>query len=481
MVTKSLSTLVLVVGCFTAAAAYAERFEWYLFIAESNPKSVLDRVGQELQGLIGTAVPGTIIHVVSTPTHTPVATLEVPTGSPNSRLRHRSLRSGWSALRMVFQGTGGSNQIQLARLSATIGSLRATDWPVRVVLVGSLVYEDPRELGWAMTGGRVPTDQSQELALSPFSQTELPRATEVSWISPTAQWGTDPQHEREVTRFYRLYFQQGGAQPVRVGAEPKAGFRFEPAQWSQPVIARQDGLGVRQVSTKSMPAEAAQRQIVQVPTSIGEPVENAPAQSLEVIADEDPSSDSGATMIETGSPTLWSIKGQCQHVVFIRDLSGSMEMEAGGIPAPWKNEAVLKDLCEKLQLMPFRRFAVVGFYSDDEDVAQLKFFRSWFGSPWWVRATKSNRQRAAEVMAEWKCDGGTPALEAFQAVERLEGVDTVLWYSDGRPPESTKFELLALVRRMAREGVVVNPIGIGSVSGKDVASYDEGGAQFMVE
>ncbi len=139
--------------------------EWFVFLATPMPKKMQPSVQTELQNLVAsTATSGDVIHFVESPTHAPIARLTVPDGNPKARLRKRQVASQIKKLGCALDASltdkfGEIGQVQFADLPNTLASLRTTDLPVRIVLVGDPIYHDPKHDGWSMMGGFVPTDQ----------------------------------------------------------------------------------------------------------------------------------------------------------------------------------------------------------------------------------------------------------------------------------------------------------------------------------
>ena len=245
-------------GCSTKsphATETAGHAEWFLFLADGLPEPVLQSAAQQFQDLLSArAQPGDVIHLVSTPSHRPIASLVVPEGNHNARLRDSSVKAATRKLKALFTASSnrGSGQIQLPSVAATVRSLRRTEFPSRVVLIGSPIYDDPRQQGWSMTGGMVPTDGALGAEHSPFNnETNFPNGTQISWLSATTDWGDDPAHRDAVTRFNRLYLQTRNGQLTRMTADAETAFHFGTTQFPSRVTPSREEPGVKFVAVQS--------------------------------------------------------------------------------------------------------------------------------------------------------------------------------------------------------------------------------------
>ena len=229
--------------------------EWFLFVADGLPEPVLQSAARQFQELLsGRAQPGDVIHLISTPSHSPVASLVVPDGNHNARLRDPSVKAAARKLKSLFtvSSNPGSGQIQLPSVAATVRSLRRTEFPCRVVLIGTPIYDEPRQQGWSMTGGMVPTDGALNAEHSPFNNdTKFPNGTQIAWLSSTTDWGDDPAHRDAVTRFNRLYLQTQNGQLTRMTADAETAFHFGTTQFPGSVTPLREEPGVKFVAVQS--------------------------------------------------------------------------------------------------------------------------------------------------------------------------------------------------------------------------------------
>ncbi len=140
-------------------------------------------------------------------------------------------------------------QLSLPNLAASVRSLRRTEFPLRVVLVGSPIYREATQAGWSWENGVVPTDGAIGASSSPFRKLpSLPSDTEVSWIVPTVDWGTDELHRQAAIRFIRLLLQEQGAGLVRLTPDAELGFAFQEGQFAGQIAKRNGVAEMRQVS-----------------------------------------------------------------------------------------------------------------------------------------------------------------------------------------------------------------------------------------
>ena len=254
---KTLSLIVIVLlasGCSGSAPPdESTHSEWFLIVAEGLPDELLETVGSEFQKLVGvTALPGDMVHVIAAPSHRPVASFTVPSGSRNARLRDSSIRSDLAKVKTLFESSSESwgDQLQLPALASTVRSLRDTDFTPRVILVGNPIYQDSKQSGWSMSGGIVPSDGALASSATPFysAGSEFSDGTTISWLVPVADWGVDQPHRNAVTRFWRLFIQQRGATLTRLTVDSSTAFSGGRMQFEGQLEARNDGVRVLQIS-----------------------------------------------------------------------------------------------------------------------------------------------------------------------------------------------------------------------------------------
>ena len=197
----------------------------HLSVNSGPPQDAKTRreVGQRLQVHIGTTcAEGDVVHFLLTPGQEPLATMTVPAGNRNRRLRSQELGDGLRKLipYLNAETATGSQQVNLPAVPATLRSLRRTQFPARVIIVGTPLYDDPRQGDWSMADGKVPTDAALEAPECPFNMgvVDFPEDTIVEWFTPTSKFGVDHVHEEAITRFYRLFFQKHKAELTHLTA-----------------------------------------------------------------------------------------------------------------------------------------------------------------------------------------------------------------------------------------------------------------------
>ena len=246
------------------ASSAAQQHEYFLAIAEGVPPEVRLAVGNKLQDLIGSELaPGSLVHVLQVPSYQTLATFEVPHGSRKGRLKNRQLIPAWQAVIPFLKNpeTKGSMQVDLPRLPAKLRELRQSNFPVRVVIVGSLIYDDPRYPVWKFNP-YVPTDGCLTAEYCPFSGgvSDFPTGTKISWIAPASDLALDQPVIESIKRFYRLFCDQHGGEIVRIGESPSAAFRFHHSQFSDKPTPQKDGVAMRNpkieavIETASVPS-----------------------------------------------------------------------------------------------------------------------------------------------------------------------------------------------------------------------------------
>ena len=136
-----------------------------------------------------------------------VGSFVVPEGSARTRLRDEGVREFMPRLAAAFQPSGETGaRIDLPALASTVGSIRRSKFPCRVVLFGSPIFRDPTKRGWNFDDGGAALDESIGEVGSPFGTTyPLPEDCKVVIATPGPGWGEDKPHEDAVTHFCRLY------------------------------------------------------------------------------------------------------------------------------------------------------------------------------------------------------------------------------------------------------------------------------------
>lgn len=255
-----LLVLALAAGCSGNArqpVPEAKNSEWMIFIGRGIPEELRTEVGNELQTLIGKdSISGDIVTVISAPAHDPIASLVVPSGSPNTRLKSRSIQREIASLRRMLtskEREAGSGQIQLPTLPATVRSLRRSTFPCRIIVVGNVLYDDPRHPGWRMTEGAVPSHGALDAKQSPFKVgTQLPEGTVARWLSTNKAVDADPRHIEEASAFNRLFLQERGGRLAAVTPTPAMAFDFDNLGDMERIVKRVEAARMKPVSFKSV-------------------------------------------------------------------------------------------------------------------------------------------------------------------------------------------------------------------------------------
>lgn len=237
-----------------ASTRTAEHHEWFVFVAEGLSDGLLTDVKGETQSLISQVTKtGDVLHVIAAPDHRPVATLVIPDGDPRTRLRHQATRQSLQRIGNYLNAnhSNANSQIQLPAVSATVLSLRRTEFPIRIILIGDPVFEDARQRGWSMADGFVPTDGSLESPICPFGSgvATFPEDTEITWLTPESTWGVDHLHQSAVTRFYQLFLRENGGYLARVTADPMSAFSLDGTRLVDEFEADTTGLARMQLVT----------------------------------------------------------------------------------------------------------------------------------------------------------------------------------------------------------------------------------------
>lgn len=231
--------------------------EWFVFLTHGLPEQVLTDVKVQLQSVIAdVAREQDVVHVISAPDHRPIASLAIPRGDSRTRLRHPESKRQLQRIGRFLQATRDeqAHQLQIPAIPATVLSLRRTGYPAQIVLVGDPIYHDPRQTGWSMVDGFVPTDASVTSPICPFGSgvATFPEQTEITWLTPTSTWGADHLHQSAVTRFYQIFFRQNGGHLARITADTTSAFSLAGTRLNDEIEADVSGPAkMRLVSVES--------------------------------------------------------------------------------------------------------------------------------------------------------------------------------------------------------------------------------------
>lgn len=447
----------------------------------------------EVYALIGKhALPGEAIHLLAAPEDRVIASLTVPSGSPNRRLRHRDVQPALRGLAKYFgeapTTTVSKNntglQLQLPEIPARVSRLRRTQLAPHVVLCGSPLYHDPRRLDWTMSLGHAPLDGSLDAIGSPWNEgmEPFPEGASVAIYTP-AEYGLDATHRSEMVRWVRFAYGERGAQVLAVTPDATTAFTADRVLFPQPVTPRKNGSGMRMVVPPSgtAPSDAIR--------ATPPPVQPAPTPSPAPIEVSEPTVkprfDQVLDPALAPAPDMELLKGELQNVVLVRDLSTSMLETADHRPTPEVNAAVIADIQAKLRGLQFQKFACVGFGGKGASGSNARLCYQptrFFFAPW-SSAVPTAREVACKVVAGWEVKGGTPTYDALVAARQLEGVDTILLWTDGLPSipdeDDAQSRVLRLAEEMAADGITINCIGVGALSHRGGGVLDLEGAEFL--
>lgn len=238
--TSPLATVTLAVNPRSTLTHPTEQF---LFIADGTSPEVQQQVKSFISNFISNAPAGSVLHVVRTPDHKHIGTIVAPYGNVRQRLRDKDLMNALAPVNAMLADSGNvpdafRKQLSLEQLGSTYWSLRQTDHPCRVTLIGTPIYYDPNQLQWAF--GELPldkvmkypsdtslTNQDSTLPLRRLGRNPIPSDVQVIWLTDL-NWGGDKLREDAVIRFYRHAFAtQIGGELVRITADPAAAFEPE--------------------------------------------------------------------------------------------------------------------------------------------------------------------------------------------------------------------------------------------------------------
>ena len=147
-----------------------------------------------------------------------------------------------------------------------------------------------------------------------------------------------------------------------------------------------------------------------------------------------------------------------RRVVFLVDMSGSMEYLDDNTPAPQKWVAVRETVAKIMRSLPdLRKFQVVAF-------SNSAIFPLGNSGDWFDYDAKTSADLVFKTLAAVKPNGGTNMYSAMEAVFRMrsQGLDTIYFCSDGIPnigvgvtPEEIKSGKLTDIEVGSRLGAAV--------------------------
>jgi uncharacterized protein YegL len=198
------------------------------------------------------------------------------------------------------------------------------------------------------------------------------------------------------------------------------------------------------------------------------------------------SSTAGCYLVQH-SETFYGLKTAGQKVVFVVDISGSME---------GKNEGTLQDRVTGMAVQTGGTAlgqaigGSVGSFLGQQTASEVtklggakrelipaleglpessSFSIITFGNeskPWMMGmapASSSNRGIAAAFVKQLEANGGTPARRALEQAFGYPDATVIFFVSDGQPTDSNATDILSLVRTLnGQRHVVVSTVGLGA-------------------
>ncbi|WP_372716125.1 hypothetical protein [Novipirellula sp.] len=219
----------------------SEKTEQFIYVPTRQVPGDRRLIASQFRTLVETAPGGTVVHVIETPGHRPLACIVLPGGPPNTRQRNRDFREAVAGLKKFFNSDGppdGSDQLHLPLVPSTVANLRRTTYPCRIILCGAPTYDEPDDPTFTTEKGMVPSDGLLFALHSPFSERpDLPDATLISWLIPNMTWGTDRDQRRELERFWKLFFQIRHGNVIRLTPDPALAFSFTLPHLNNQIVA----------------------------------------------------------------------------------------------------------------------------------------------------------------------------------------------------------------------------------------------------
>ena len=387
-----------------------------------------------------------------------VTAFDVPKGGTQLRMQrlHRCLAPVRE--RLDPENATASQKIDLIAMPQTVRGY-SNGLPARIVAAGSVLFEDA-ERGCSMTLEELPCDG---VATAPETSwggmASFPVGTRLSFFVGRADWGAGPSYRSEASYFIRYLSAVKGATVERITTDAELAFSREPGQWEVEATEPRDNCtGSRRIFGDDPPVEVFDRtgkhRITQVGTE---------------------------TIIERG-PDVDALQGELESLVLLIDVSASVFVDSDGNDLSHIFNTIIEDACEKLETMPLRRFAIVGFGgAKDNEPRVVVHPRDFWGELTWCEATPEARSVAVQWVRGLEAGGGTPTYAALSAAAELPGPVSVICYTDGIPslgPDQSG--VLTFAEELAERGVVVNTVGVGPLSARSEA-FDWTGAEFLAK
>ena len=286
-----------------------EPTEWFFLVADGLPLEVRAELKERIGHAILTSTAGTLIHVVRTPDHKVIASIAIPDGEGNKRLRDRDLAYSLAQVGRLLDDNGDvppayREQLALGQLASSYWSLRTTDFPCRVFLFGTANHYSLPEKQWNFADDpltpptRFPsisslTHPDSTLPFNRVGRKAIPGTTEIVWLV-APNWAGNKSREEVLVRFYRHAFSlQIGGTLAKVTSDFEALFEENLTNGFSKLEELVDPLPPRMIEFP--PSDAISSQL-QVPSAVSQQFKAAledPQQSLIAInwSSNDPEAD----------------------------------------------------------------------------------------------------------------------------------------------------------------------------------------------
>ena len=134
---------------------HQDAFEAFVFMAPSEGQVVKS----QLESYLLTVLPGgSLCHWIECSDHRLIASVDIPFGPVNSRLKNRLFQKKYAALVEYFDKqfvTSDLDQLASPAVGETVANLRRTDLNCRIILCGSPIFNNPTHSAFSMAGRAV--------------------------------------------------------------------------------------------------------------------------------------------------------------------------------------------------------------------------------------------------------------------------------------------------------------------------------------
>jgi hypothetical protein len=501
----SLYTQALLLAFLWSNLCFAGPVEEFHFINSGSKAEVRRELVTIWATKVGKAMePGSVLHVIEVPSFRTLGSFIVPHGSQSARIQHRSLRAAWAGVSTFIQEkVEDTTHVDLPRIPGAMQRLRLTKLPPRVIIVGSTVYDDPRYPTWKFNP-RVPSHQCLRVDGCPFTSgvASFPEGTKLTWWNTVEDMAIDLRVRNKIEEFYRLFCSEHGAELIKVTDSGTSAIDFENGGFIDEVTFDEAG-GIYMVDYSG---HLVMDRPIKADTfregRVSPPVPGNKIDTSRPRAKKSPRANSGVRSDNTSkqqpevrsqenSPQanvldpLTAIDCRNGTVAFVFDASRSLVMTQDKVDVAWKQASHKAMGSRLIRELPFKNFAVMGFWSFDYEDGrcepQFSYFRRWLFVPRAVEATVELRQEAVDFVMGMESQGGTPTLQALENASVVSGLKTIILFTDGTPHNSAPEDVIAYVRQLALKGITVHTMGVGTLPGNTEGYYDEAGARFMLD